>query len=326
MLSKPEIYKLVNNYIEVHGGYLGDFSYRTHEEFYPYYCDLDIDPNGYEGTTRERFLQILEGSDAYTQAIIVKGILAKYPITHFNEEVREQKQALHDEFMTIAARLEREARHGGVVSVIKNIIFAPDGRHPDVVLVDAMNNDTRLVNDDDCLSYTDLIPDTGLMWLDLVAWWANREELASSGREAEETLYRRLYKTLGSPPEQLLFDTYFGAFHDELGERFPALIPQVYLHYDPKTGRKIIPRQRMDFLLLFSNHDRIVIEVDGKQHYAEGDVASPKLYAQMAKADRELRLAGYEMYRFGGYELYEEKGRQIVRDFFWRLFDKHEIA
>lgn len=217
MLSKPEIYKLVNNYIEVHGGYLGDFSYRTHEEFYPYYCDLDIDPNGYEGTTRERFLQILEGSDAYTQAIIVKGILAKYPITHFNEEVREQKQALHDEFMTIAARLEREARHGGVVSVIKNIIFAPDGRHPDVVLVDAMNNDTRLVNDDDCLSYTDLIPDTGLMWLDLVAWWANREELASSGREAEETLYRRLYKTLGSPQSNCYLIHILGHFTTSWG-------------------------------------------------------------------------------------------------------------
>lgn len=36
-LSRQEIYKVVNDYIGVSQGYLGDFSYRSHEEFYPYY-------------------------------------------------------------------------------------------------------------------------------------------------------------------------------------------------------------------------------------------------------------------------------------------------
>ena len=57
----------------------------------------------------------------------------------------------------------------------------------------------------------------------------------------------------------------------------PALIPQVYLHYDPynqRTRRSLssgtpLARQRMDFLLLFSDRQRVVIEVDGKQHYAQ---------------------------------------------------------
>ncbi len=42
MLRKSEIYRIVNDYIGVSNGYLGDFSYKTHREFYPYYCDLDI--------------------------------------------------------------------------------------------------------------------------------------------------------------------------------------------------------------------------------------------------------------------------------------------
>jgi hypothetical protein len=49
----------------------------------------------------------------------------------------------------------------------------------------------------------------------------------------------------------------------------------------------------MDFLLLAPNGRRVVIEVDGKQHYAEGDKASPRLYSQMVAEDRRLQLRGY---------------------------------
>lgn len=79
MLTRSEIFQLVNDYIGVSQGYLGDFTYRTHHEFYPYYCDLDIDPHEFEGTTRERFIYILETSEPSTQARILRGILAKYP-------------------------------------------------------------------------------------------------------------------------------------------------------------------------------------------------------------------------------------------------------
>ena len=50
-LTPQEVMKVVNRYIGVSGGYLGDFSYRTHAEFYPAYCDLDIDANTYSGTS-----------------------------------------------------------------------------------------------------------------------------------------------------------------------------------------------------------------------------------------------------------------------------------
>ena len=46
------------------------------------------------------------------------------------------------------------------------------------------------------------------------------------------------------------------------------------------------------------------MELDGRHHYADADGgASPALYAEMVREDRALRLAGYEVFRFGGYEL-----------------------
>lgn len=81
----------------------------------------------------------------------------------------------------------------------------------------------------------------------------------------------------------------------------------------------------MDFLLLFSDRDRVVLEVDGKQHYAKGDIANPEEYARMVAEDRKLRLRGYEVYRFGGYELATGKGRAIIDNFFHVLFEKHGI-
>ena len=78
-LSKDEVLRLVSSYIGVSGGYLGDFSYRTHADFYPEFCDVDVDPNEYEGTTRERFIAILERVEPLTQARILRGVLKKYP-------------------------------------------------------------------------------------------------------------------------------------------------------------------------------------------------------------------------------------------------------
>lgn len=113
----------------------------------------------------------------------------------------------------------------------------------------------------------------------------------------------------------------------------PALIPQVYLHYDPYTLREIasaragqvLPRQRMDFLMLFPDNVRVVIEIDGKQHYAEGHTASPGRYAAMVAEDRNLRLAGYEIYRFGGAELQPDdpQAPERINDFFDRLTARH---
>jgi len=49
----------------------------------------------------------------------------------------------------------------------------------------------------------------------------------------------------------------------------------------------------MDFLFVLSNSTRIVIEVDGKQHYSDDNISSPKKYAEMVSLDRDLKLLGY---------------------------------
>ena len=87
-LKDSQIKKLVYKYIGVEGGYLADFSYRTHADFYTD-LDLDIDPYKYQGTTRERFTQILRESSPHVQATILEGILAKYPVAS-NEKRTEQ--------------------------------------------------------------------------------------------------------------------------------------------------------------------------------------------------------------------------------------------
>lgn len=47
----------------------------------------------------------------------------------------------------------------------------------------------------------------------------------------------------------------------------------------------------------------------------------------MVRDDRELRLKGYEVYRFGGYELMnEKKARPILYEFFDKLFEHYEVV
>jgi very-short-patch-repair endonuclease len=81
----------------------------------------------------------------------------------------------------------------------------------------------------------------------------------------------------------------------------------------------------MDFLMLLSNHIRVILEVDGQQHYSVDGKASPHLYAEMVAEDRRLKLAGYEIYRFGGHELQGETGKQVVINFFDALFEHHSV-
>ena len=102
-LSRGDVMRLVNRYVGVSGGYLGDFSYRTHSEFYTEYCDLDVNPDELSGTTRERFIHILSSADPRTQARIVRGILLRFPV---GQGPATRTRQLHDEFSEIARRLE----------------------------------------------------------------------------------------------------------------------------------------------------------------------------------------------------------------------------
>lgn len=77
-------------------------------------------------------------------------------------------------------------------------------------------------------------------------------------------------------------------------------------------------------MLLYNKH-RIIIEIDGKHHYADGDKAVPKQYSDMVAEDRRMKLVGYDLYRFGGYELMYGDKAKIIEDFFRKLFEKYDI-
>lgn len=113
-MSPTEINSVVA-YIGGHNGYLGDFSYASHAEFYPLYCGLDINPNDYEGTTRQRFIKILTEADAYKQSKILRGVLKKYPLEYFgkrfeegilNETEMENKKRLYTKIKRWISQLE----------------------------------------------------------------------------------------------------------------------------------------------------------------------------------------------------------------------------
>lgn len=214
----------------------------------------------------------------------------------------------------------------GVGGRPKNLIFASRGPKPEIGFADAINNDIVILSgEESCLVYDRPIAASGILWSELVTWWA---EVTPDGDAAK--LGARLQESLASDAERRLFATYFKAYRSALGEALPALLPQVYLHYDPAVVKTLrhrlpLPRQRMDFLILLPSRQRIVIEVDGKHHFSENDRPSLKAYADMVSADRELRLAGYEVYRFGANELVGDGAEAKITDFFDKLFRLHRV-
>ena len=212
----------------------------------------------------------------------------------------------------------------------KNLIFA-SRKKPDLRFRDAVNNDIEILSRvDEVLVYDRPFPPNGLHWCDLQAWWA--EVQGFDGDKAKRSLYNRLLSCLpkNSPPQKILFKSFYKSFSAHIQD-LPALIPEVWLHWDPKTvrdrGPDALVRFRMDFLMLFSNEVRVVIEVDGKQHYSDDSgKAAPGRYASMVSADRDLKLSGYDVYRFGAAELNEPQGPDVVHEFFSRLFKRHGIT
>lgn len=212
----------------------------------------------------------------------------------------------------------------------KNIIFASSSK-PDIRFRDAVNNDIEIVsNQEDCLVYDRPLGTDGLRWRELQQWWAEvtHEDIPEKAKKA---LYRRLQACIppSSPPQGELFKLYFQSFGLAIPD-LPALLPEVWLHWDPKTvkqrGPQALLTHRMDFLMLLPGGARIVIEVDGVQHYANTEGrASPQQYAHLVNGDRELQLAGYEVYRFAGIELQDLAAPTKIKSFFEALFNRYGI-
>jgi len=210
----------------------------------------------------------------------------------------------------------------GSINRIINIIFAQknDAAKPEIILDNALENKIKTVkNADNWLIYDKNINQT-LTIKELREWWILNKN---------NSLLERMEQAL-SEAEKKVFHTYYKKFcftGKDFNFDLPALLPQVYLHYDPKTiqelyGEKRTLYQRMDFLMLVNSH-RIILEIDDIKHYSdESGKGSPAKYAEMVAYDRKMRFHNYEIYRIGGYELMQKKYEDMLLDFFRQLFNK----
>ncbi len=110
-MASIEQKRLIKLYLGVQGGYLagsmyGFSSISVLEGFY-IDCGLDVDPRELEGTNCDKFEQILAKAVPAVQAVIIRGVLKKYPPDQKAWNTRTKE--LHDEFLAIAARLEGAA-------------------------------------------------------------------------------------------------------------------------------------------------------------------------------------------------------------------------
>jgi len=220
--------------------------------------------------------------------------------------------------------------HAAAAGRPKNLIFASSVK-PDLRIRDALNNDIEIVtNADRVLVYDRPISVAGLRWHDLQSWWSETNGIPDD-ESSKKSLYRRLRDSLpkNSPPQIFFFNAFHSGFSRAVPS-LPVLLPEVWLHWDPRTvrerGADALLRFRMDFLLLLPHGVRVVLEVDGKHHYARHNgQADCARYATMMAADRELRLAGYEVFRFGAEELLGDGIRGMVKRFFDALFKRHGV-
>lgn len=282
------------------------------------------------GDTRfTRFLEDLASADAVPDEPTQRRIAA----------------AVNAHLRPIGAELRETGTDGGypafsVVSIAaaharrpKNLIFAAPTK-PDIRFRDAIDNDIEVVgNPDETLVYDRPITGDGLRWRDLQAWWKDKRHL-SDETEAKKTLYDRLRDSLPgrdvSPPQLNLYELYH-EIHGPAVYDLPALLPEVWLHWDPKTvrerGAEALLRHRMDFLMLLPHGQRVVLEVDGAHHYSRDGRADGAAYAANVRGDRDLKLAGYEVFRFGAVELRDrDAARALLRPFFADLFRRFGVT
>lgn len=185
--------------------------------------------------------------------------LQKKLVAQFNAFLQQDNFELRQEGIESGVPIYKVRRKGaGVFGTPKYIIFASTGYKPDIVIDDAVNMDIRIVRyADQCLVYDQPPPQDDLTWQKLLEWWAAKKGVNLAKNEIRQELGRRLRDSLQSEPERIFFDSYFKMVKPKYGINLPALLPQVYLHYDPRNRNErekpFLVRQRMDFLILLRN-------------------------------------------------------------------------
>lgn len=197
---------------------------------------------------------------------------------------------------------------------ISYLYFGADNKKPDIVVKDVLDSKLEIINDNEILVYDGSISDS-LLYKDFKQWWS----------VVSTTKYKN-YKTSLNYMEQKVADFYKNSYKQR--DDLPVLIPQVYLHYDPKDQKlrkkllsgKILTFQRMDFLIIYKGK-RVILEIDGSTHTPQNSL---EYYSKQCEYDRNMKFLGYDVFRLGGHEL-TYNFDNILSDFFNKLFDYLEI-
>jgi hypothetical protein len=109
-LTHGDILFVVNRYIGVDAGYLGildghlnSFNHSSLFDFFPEYCDIEIDTFEFEGTAREKFIRAIKESAPLNQAKILRGVLKRFPSTPLAPERKKNAKRIRG----LIARLEQ---------------------------------------------------------------------------------------------------------------------------------------------------------------------------------------------------------------------------
>ncbi|MFD8079494.1 hypothetical protein ACFV3E_43560 [Streptomyces sp. NPDC059718] len=201
---------------------------------------------------------------------------------------------------------------------------------PDIRFTSALDNDIEIAERaGDIMVYDRYVGTDGLLWRDLLSW-GQATRGTTDPQQGSWALYDRMEESL--PPKSAgqhnLFWLYHHLYQDQLDD-VPALLPEIWMHWDPKTvrerGQNALQNLRMDFLMLLPGSRRVVLEVDGSQHYTRnnGIEPDPAKYAATMAGDRDLKFRGYEVFRFGHDELRDrDRARPVVADFFRHLLQR----
>jgi len=93
-LTRAEVTRFVQNWIGVSSdGYLGNFSYNSHDRFWLNTCNIPVDTGRFEGTTRRCFEETLFAASAADQARALRALLEEYPALDAPDRARPRFRA-----------------------------------------------------------------------------------------------------------------------------------------------------------------------------------------------------------------------------------------
>ena len=182
----------------------------------------------------------------------------------------------------------------GIFEKPKYLIFGISQDKPDIRIKNVIDGNLEIVNSDDMIIYDEEIKES-LTYRDFNNWWLkNRYKYG----------WYKLENQLN--PRELKVQNFYKSRYAS-NENNPVLIPQVYLHYDPKCKKErekymlsdTIIFQRMDFLILYNNR-RIIIEIDGSSHFETNNTVDLVKYTKQVEYDRTMKFLGYDSYNYEG--------------------------